>query len=78
MLNERVKAGKIDSWAWLEHLFGGKYRRLFLIDAKDEKALLENWSSMQDDLQKAAPAMAARLANVCHSHADYIWERGLN
>jgi hypothetical protein len=74
VLNQRVKAGAIDSWFWMEHLFGGVYRRLLVIDGKDEKSLLANWASLQDDLQKAAPDMARRLDQICHSHADYIWQ----
>jgi hypothetical protein len=76
LLTARVKAGQIDSWNWMEHLFGGKYRRLLVIDGKDEKALLKNWDGMQDDLRKASPAMARRLGEICHSHADYIWRMG--
>ena len=74
VLNQRVKAGAIDTWNWMEHMFGGKYRRLLVIDGKDEAALLANWGSLQDELQKAAPDMARRFDQICHSHADYIWQ----
>jgi hypothetical protein len=78
LMNQRVKAGQIDSWNWMEHVFGGQYRRLLIMDGKDEKALLKNWDSMQEDVQKAAPDLARRWGNICHGHADYIWRRGLN
>jgi hypothetical protein len=45
-----------------------------VIDGKDEAALLANWGSLQDELQKAAPDMARRFDQICHSHADYIWQ----
>lgn len=78
VLNQRVKSGQIDSWNWMEHIFGGQYRRLLVIDGKDEKALLRNWDSMQADLQKASPELSRRMGAICHGHADYIWRRGLN
>jgi len=78
LLSERVKAGKIDGWAWAQHIFGGQYRRLFMLSGKSEKSLLENWLTLQDDLQKASPDMARRLGNICHGHSDYIWANALN
>jgi hypothetical protein len=42
VLNQRVKDGTIASWNWIEHIFGGEYRRA--------------------------------LDDICHGHADYIWE----
>jgi hypothetical protein len=78
VLNQRVKDGTIASWNWLSHLFGGEYRRALVIDGKDEKALLSNWASLQDDLEKAAPDLARRFDQICHSHADYIWRASSN
>jgi hypothetical protein len=74
VLDQRVKDGMIASWMWLEHLMGGKYRRLLVFDGADAKALMKNWASLQGDLEKAAPDLARRFAGVCDSHTDYIWE----
>ncbi len=74
VLTQRVKDGAIASWTWMEHLFGGRYRRILVIDGKDEKSLLANWATLQDELQKAAPDMSRRFSAICHSHADYIWK----
>jgi hypothetical protein len=35
ILNGHVAAGQIDSWSWLEHFIGGKYRRALVMDATD-------------------------------------------
>ena len=74
VLNQRVKDGMIASWIWQEHLTGGKYRRLLVLDGADEKALMKNWASLQGDLEKAAPDLARRFTEICDSHTDYIWE----
>jgi hypothetical protein len=60
-----------------EHMFGGESRRSLIVDAKDEKTLFRNWSLLQDEVQKAAPDLSRRMSQICHSHADYIWQKGL-
>jgi len=74
ILDQRVKDRKIDSWAWDEHLMGGKYRRLLVVDGTSPKALLQHWGSLQGELQKASPDMSNRFTEICDSHSDYIWE----
>jgi hypothetical protein len=78
VLNARVKDGSIMSWNWMEHLIGGQYRRLLIVDGKDEKSLLRNWAALHDEAEKAAPALTHRLEQICHSHADYIWKRAVD
>jgi hypothetical protein len=78
VLNQRVKDGTIASWNWIEHIFGGEYRRALVIDGKDEKSLLKSWVTLQTDMEKAAPDLARRFDDICHGHADYIWDLGGN
>jgi hypothetical protein len=74
VLNQRVKDGAIASWVWMEHIMGGQYRRLLVMDGASEKALISNWAGLQDALQKASPDMSRRFSEICHIHTDYIWE----
>jgi len=74
VLNQRVKDRKIDAWTWDEHLMGGKYRRLLVVDGASVKALMQNWNTLQGDLQKANPDLSRRFTEICDSHSDYIWE----
>jgi hypothetical protein len=74
VLNQRVKDHKIDAWVWNEHLMGGKYRRQLVVDGANAKALLQHWSTLQDELQKANPDLSHRFTQICDSHSDYIWE----
>jgi len=74
ILNQRVKDRLIASWTWQEHLAGGQYRRLLVLDGPTVKALIQNWSSLQDALEKANPDVSRRFTQICDSHTDYIWE----
>jgi hypothetical protein len=76
ILNQRVKDGKIASWIWQEHLMGGKYRRMLVVDGASVKALMQNWASLQTDLEKANKDLSNRFTEICDSHSDYIWETG--
>jgi hypothetical protein len=76
VLNERVKSGAISSWNWMEHQFGGVYRRVLVMDGADETALLKNWSTLADTVEKASPAFARRFGEICDRHTDYIWQFG--
>jgi len=78
VLNQRVKEGKIASWNWLEHMTGGKYRRLLVIDGPDAKTLVRNWATLDEALAKAAPELSQRFTDICDSHYDYIWENSGN
>lgn len=74
VLGQRVKDKLIDSWTWQEHLLGGKYRRIMVLDGASEKDLLRNWMTLQEALEKANPDIARRFTQICDSHSDYIWE----
>ena len=76
VLSAHVKEGKIAAWNWLEHLAGGKYRRLLVFDGADHKSILEYWNTLDQALQDAQPELAQRFTDICHSHTDYVWDIG--
>jgi hypothetical protein len=69
--DKMVADGQITSWGWLEHIIGGKYRRLATFTATDNAALLEARAAigqaMKDD------PLAEAFNGICGSHSDYIW-----
>jgi hypothetical protein len=77
LMNAHVKEGKIASWNWLQHIAGGKYRRLLVIDGKDHTAVLEYWNALTQALDEAHPELAQRFTEICDSHSDYIWDMGV-
>ena len=76
ILNQHVKDGKIASWNWLEHLVGGKYRRVLVLDTPSAKATLKYWGGLWEEVGKTQPEFSRRFTAVCSSHSDYIWEFG--
>ncbi len=78
ILNGHVAAGHIDSWSWLEHFIGGKYRRALVMDAADYNAILDFWSTLWDSIEAEQPELLRTFGAICHSHSDYIWDLSAN
>jgi hypothetical protein len=74
VLNAAVKDGKLGSWNWLEHVFGGKYRRALVLDGASDKALMKYWAELWPAVNKANPELSRRFGEICNSHTDYLWE----
>lgn len=71
--DQQVADGLINSWGWLSHFVGGKYRRLLVTDGADQGALLE----ARDQALEAAGengALAAAFSEVCNGHQDVLWD----
>jgi hypothetical protein len=72
VFDKMVADGKLKSWGWMEHIVGGKYRRLETISAVDVKALMEARAALVEALQDNPGGDA--LTEICGEHTDYIWE----
>jgi hypothetical protein len=72
VFDKMVADGKLKSWGWLEHVVGGKYRRLATISATDVKALMEARSAIVDAMEDNPGG--DMLTAICGEHTDYIWE----
>jgi hypothetical protein len=72
VLDKMVADGKLRSWGWLEHIVGGKYRRLATMSAGDVKSVLEARGALIEALDEN-PAGDV-LTDICGDHSDYIWE----
>lgn len=76
VMNAHVKQGKIARWNWMEHVAGGKYRRILVLDGADHTGLLNYWSVFSQALETAQPELSRRFTDICSSHTDYIWDIG--
>jgi hypothetical protein len=72
VLDKMVADGKLKAWGWLEHIVGGKYRRLETMSAADVKSLMEARAAVVEELMDK-PA-GDLLTGICGEHTDYIWE----
>lgn len=72
VFDKMVADGKLKSWGWMEHIVGGKYRRLETISASDIKSLMEARAALVEALD-GNPGGDLMTA-ICGEHTDYIWE----
>jgi phosphoketolase len=72
VFDKMVADGKLRSWGWLEHIVGGKYRRLATISADDVKSLMEARAAVVEAMEDSPGG--DMLTAVCGEHTDYIWE----
>ena|SRR5688572_14131639 len=72
VLDKLVADGKLQTWGWLEHIVGGKFRRLATMSASD----LASLTSARGELVAAVEgnALGDQFTDICDSHDDYIWE----
>lgn len=69
--DKMVADGKLKSWGWLEHIVGGKYRRVATMGATDVKALMAARAEIVQAFTDNAAGDA--FTEICDSHTDYIW-----
>lgn len=74
ILNRHVGDGAFNSWGWLAHDVGGKYRRLLTFDAQDGPTLYAHRDALLADVQSEAAEAAAEFNEICDSHEDYQWD----
>jgi len=71
--NAAVEAGTINSWGWLAHRSGGKWRRILYITATGIDALLDA-SDALFEATRDAMGDDKTFGESCPSHDDYIWQ----
>jgi hypothetical protein len=67
-----VADGKLTSWGYLEHIVGGRFRRLATMTAPDMGSLLAARSEINQALTDNA--LGDTFTEICDSHDDYMWE----
>lgn len=71
VFDRMVTEGKLISWGWLEHIVGGKYRRLANMSARDMPSLMAARAEITQALQDQP--LGDTFTDICNSHTDYIW-----
>jgi len=72
VFDKMVSDGALKSWGWLEHIVGGKYRRLATFSADDVASLMRARAAVVEALQDNPGGDL--LTGICGDHTDYIWE----
>jgi hypothetical protein len=74
ILNRYVRSDGLNSWAWLAHSVGGKYRRLLILNGTNHKTILAIVDSVLADVARQQPAEGKEFGEICYSHEDYLWD----
>jgi hypothetical protein len=70
--DKMVTDGKLTSWAYLEHIVGGRFRRLATMTAPDMNSLMAARADLNEALTDNA--LGDTFTEICDSHDDYMWE----
>ena len=71
--NAAVEAGTINSWGWLAHNTGGKWRRILYYTATGVEAMVDAGSALNQAIDDAL-GDDNTFGESCPSHDDYIWQ----
>jgi hypothetical protein len=73
IFDRQVAAGKLASWGWMEHVVGGKWRRIETMTANDEATLIAARTAIIDEIMGPHAEAGREFDSICGSHQDYIW-----
>jgi len=68
-----VADGTINTYGWLKHHTGGKWRRAVYFGAGSIQALLDAQQKMGDQMDAKNKKLGDEFSKICNSHDDYIW-----
>lgn len=73
ILNRHVGDGELNSWSWLSHRSGGKWRRLAVYDGANHKTLLNTLDKVIAEIGSEQAAAGTEFSQICNAHQDYMW-----
>ena len=68
-----MQRGDLTSWGWLQHLVGGKYRRLLVSDGRDAGAVIAAIGRISGELRGQQVTAFREFSEICPSHQDVVW-----
>ncbi|TAK51109.1 MAG: hypothetical protein EPO25_17545 [Gammaproteobacteria bacterium] len=69
-----VADGTINSWGWLVHHTGGKWRRALYYVAPGVQNLLDAQKKIGDQIDARDQKLGDEFSGICNAHDDYIWK----
>jgi hypothetical protein len=71
--DRQVANGNLVSWGWMEHIVGGKWRRISTMTATDETRLMAARTAILEEMDGSLEEAAKEFDSICSGHQDYIW-----
>ncbi len=73
--NANMGKGKLTSWAWAEHRYGGQYRRAVFTSAENYTDLLSSMDNVFNAVNSNNNSEGSEFTKICSNHSDYLWNR---
>jgi hypothetical protein len=74
IVQKHVTAGHLTGWAWLDHVYGGAWRKLLSFQGTDIDAMMDARQQIYAEFGgQRHKAARDRLGAACGSHDDYLW-----
>ena len=73
-IQKHIDLGHLNSWSWIRHEVGGRFRRALVIDAADHKTILTMRGAIISALQQNSADEMAEFSEICGGHTDYLWD----
>ncbi len=74
VIDKHVALGHLNSWSWLEHDIGGRFRRALVIDGADHKTILNMRDAITSELRSQHSDAITEFSEICGWHTDYLWD----
>lgn len=69
-----VKDGVFNSWGWMAHHTGGKWRRILHFAAPTVEDVFKGQAELNKRMEKAFGDGPDAMSGGCKSHVDYLWQ----
>lgn len=73
-IQRHIDMGHLNSWSWIEHTIGGRWRRALVVDAADHKTILTMRQAIISALERNSAEEMEEFAQICGAHTDYLWD----
>jgi hypothetical protein len=71
--DRQVANGNLISWGWMQHVVGGKWRRISTMTAADETRLMAARTAIIEEIGDGLEEEGKEFNSICGSHQDFIW-----
>jgi hypothetical protein len=73
IFDRQVSDGRLMSWAWMERVIGGGFRRAWTLSAADHSSLLAAWTAINREMAETSPDESREFDSICGTRQDYMW-----
>ena len=73
IFDKYVAEGKIDTWGWMQHVVGGKFRRIETMTGADHASLMQARGEILREMRENHEGATQEFIEICGYHQDFLW-----